>query len=132
MLSVSIPSTSTSTIWDVRTPKSWHIGLANLICRTEPNKNTNEETKNKNRDAQKKRTSHKAVESVLNNICPYNQRTADKLACVIKVVDAGLMMFFTSSKHVYLVLQPESDPTGILSQPLASENYSLLAIVRRR
>jgi len=31
----------------------------------EPNKNkTNEETENKNRDAQKKRSSHKAVESV--------------------------------------------------------------------
>jgi len=31
----------------------------------EPKKKDNEETKNKNRDAQKKRTSHKAVESVL-------------------------------------------------------------------
>jgi len=31
----------------------------------EPIKKTNEETENKNRDAQKKRTSHKAVESVL-------------------------------------------------------------------
>ena len=39
--------------------------IASLICRTEPNKKTNEETENKNRDAQKKRSSHKAVESVL-------------------------------------------------------------------
>jgi len=31
----------------------------------EPNKKTNEEIENKNRDAQKKRSSHKAVESVL-------------------------------------------------------------------
>jgi len=31
----------------------------------ESNKKNNEETKNKNRDAQKKRSSHKAVESVL-------------------------------------------------------------------
>ena len=40
----------------VRAPKSWRI--ASLICRTEPKK-SNEETKNKNRDAQKKRSSHK-------------------------------------------------------------------------
>jgi len=45
-------------------PKA-NIDNLGLICRTEPNKKTNEETKNKNRDDQKKRTSHKAVESVL-------------------------------------------------------------------
>ena len=47
----------------LRAPKSQRI--ASLICRTEPNKQTNEETENKKRDAQKKRSSHKAVESVL-------------------------------------------------------------------
>ena len=49
---------------DLRAPKSLHI--ANLICRTEPQqKRLMKKTKTKNRDAQKKRTSHKAVESVL-------------------------------------------------------------------
>jgi len=41
------------------------VYMASLICRTEPNKKTNDETENKNRDAQKKRSSHKAVESVM-------------------------------------------------------------------
>jgi len=41
----------------LRAPKSWRV--ASLICRTEPNKNSNEETKNKRRDAQKKRFSNK-------------------------------------------------------------------------
>jgi len=40
--------------------------MANLICRTKPQqKRLMKKTKNKNRDAQTKRTSHKAVESVL-------------------------------------------------------------------
>jgi len=39
---------------------------ASLICRTEPNKKiVTEKTKTKTRDAQKKPSSHKAVESVL-------------------------------------------------------------------
>ena len=43
----------------LRAPKSRRI--ASLICRTEPNKKSrpNEETKNENRHAQKKRSSHK-------------------------------------------------------------------------
>ena len=40
--------------------------VTNLICRTEPQqKRLMKKIKNKNRDAQKKRNSHKAVESVL-------------------------------------------------------------------
>ena len=43
---------------NLRVPKSWQT--ASLICRTEPNKKkTNEETKDKNQDAQKKWSSHK-------------------------------------------------------------------------
>jgi len=43
-----------------------YIYIANLICRTEPQqKDLWRKLKTKNRDAQKKRTSHEAVESVL-------------------------------------------------------------------
>ena len=56
------------TIWNdalyLRAPKSWQI--ASLIFRTEPNeKKSNEETRNKNRGTQKKRSVIKSVESVL-------------------------------------------------------------------
>ena len=58
--------TSTSTISDLRNiyvrPKA---NIANLICRTEPQQRLMKKTKNKNRDAQDKRSSHEAVESVL-------------------------------------------------------------------
>ena len=51
---------------DVRFTCAQKLTIANLICRTEPQqKRLMKKTKNKNRDAQKKRTSHKAVESVL-------------------------------------------------------------------
>jgi len=50
---------------------------ASLICRREPNKNSNwENYNNKHRDAQKKRSSHKAVELVLR---PERESTVGKI-----------------------------------------------------